>query len=105
MSSAAISALSVGAGATPSRRRPRPRPPTPAQSANVVRRRADATRRSAPKRNGDNANVAVNGMLDKSVDVHDAMIALQRAEMSLQLAVQIRNKLVQAYQDIMRMPV
>ena len=55
--------------------------------------------------NAENANSAVAGMLDKSVDVHDAMIALQRAEMSLQLAVQIRNKLVQAYQDIMRMPV
>ena len=53
----------------------------------------------------EQANTAVAGMLDKSVDVHDAMIALQRAEMSLQLAVQIRNKLVQAYQDIMRMPV
>lgn len=53
----------------------------------------------------DQANAAVSGMLDKSVDVHDAMIALQRAEMSLQLTVQIRNKLVQAYQDIMRMPV
>jgi flagellar hook-basal body complex protein FliE len=54
---------------------------------------------------GEQANAAVSGMLDKSVDVHDAMIALQRAELSLQLAVQIRNKLVQAYQDIMRMPV
>lgn len=53
----------------------------------------------------DEANTAVNGMVNNSVDVHDAMIALQRAEMSLQLAVQIRNKLVQAYQDIMRMPV
>ena len=53
----------------------------------------------------EQANTAVSGMLDKSVDVHDAMIALQRAEMSLQLAVQIRNKLVSAYQDIMRMPV
>ena len=53
----------------------------------------------------DQANTAVNGMLDKSVDVHDAMIALQRAEMSLQLAVQIRNKLVSAYQEVMRMPV
>jgi flagellar hook-basal body complex protein FliE len=51
------------------------------------------------------ANTAITGMVDKSVDVHDAMIALQRAEMSLQLAVQVRNKLVQAYQDIMRMPV
>lgn len=54
---------------------------------------------------GGEANVAVSNMLNKTGDVHDAMIALQRAEMSLQLTVQIRNKLVQAYQDIMRMPV
>jgi flagellar hook-basal body complex protein FliE len=51
------------------------------------------------------ANEAVAGMLNQNTDVHDAMIALQRAELSLQLAVQIRNKLVQAYNDIMRMPV
>jgi flagellar hook-basal body complex protein FliE len=54
---------------------------------------------------GAEANTAVSNMLDKSGDVHDAMIALQRAEMSLQLTVQIRNKLVSAYQDIMRMPI
>ena len=51
------------------------------------------------------ANVAIGNMMDKSGDVHDAMIALQRAEMTLQLTVQVRNKLVQAYQDIMRMPI
>ena len=51
------------------------------------------------------ANGAVQNMLDKTGDVHDAMIALHHAETSLQLTVQIRNKLVQAYQDIMRMPV
>ena len=51
------------------------------------------------------ANTAVDQMLDGSGDVHDAMIALQRAELTLQLTVQMRNKLVQAYQDIMRMPV
>jgi flagellar hook-basal body complex protein FliE len=51
------------------------------------------------------ANTAVQGMLDGTGDVHDAMIALQRAELTLQLTVQMRNKLVQAYQDIMRMPV
>ena len=38
-------------------------------------------------------------------DVHEAMIALQQAETTLQLTVQMRNKFVQAYQDIMRMPV
>ncbi|MGH9371202.1 MAG: flagellar hook-basal body complex protein FliE, partial [Vicinamibacterales bacterium] len=51
------------------------------------------------------ANQAVTNMVDKTGDVHDAMIALQRAEMTLQLTVQIRNKLVQAYTDIMRMPI
>ena len=51
------------------------------------------------------ANQAVTNMMNKTGDVHDAMIALQRAEMTLQLTVQIRNKLVQAYQDVMRMPV
>ena len=51
------------------------------------------------------ANTAVAHMVDGSGDVHEAMIALQRAELSLQLTVQVRNKLVQAYQDIMRMPV
>ncbi|MGE0394569.1 MAG: flagellar hook-basal body complex protein FliE [Vicinamibacterales bacterium] len=51
------------------------------------------------------ANAAVTGMLDKTNDVHDAMVALQRAEMALELTVQVRNKLVAAYQDVMRMPV
>jgi flagellar hook-basal body complex protein FliE len=54
---------------------------------------------------GAAANDAVGRMLDGSGDVHDAMIALQQADLAMQLAVQIRNKLVQAYQDIMRMPV
>jgi flagellar hook-basal body complex protein FliE len=51
------------------------------------------------------ANQAVDHMLNKTGDVHDAMIALQRAEMTLQMTVQLRNKFVQAYQDIMRMPI
>ena len=54
---------------------------------------------------GSDANTAIAGMVNKTGDVHDAMIALQRAEMTLQLTVQIRNKLVQAYNDIMHMPV
>ena len=51
------------------------------------------------------ANAAVGRMLDGTGDVHEAVIALQKADTALQLTVQIRNKLVQAYQDIMRMPV
>jgi flagellar hook-basal body complex protein FliE len=51
------------------------------------------------------ANDAVGKMLDGTGEVHDAMIALQRADLMLQLTVQVRNKLVQAYQDVMRMPI
>jgi flagellar hook-basal body complex protein FliE len=53
----------------------------------------------------NSANVAVNGMLEGQLDVHDAMIALQRADLTLQFGVQVRNKLMNAYQEIMRMPV
>jgi flagellar hook-basal body complex protein FliE len=51
------------------------------------------------------ANQAIGRMLEGTGDVHEAMIALQKADTMLQLTVQIRNKIVQAYQDIMRMPV
>jgi flagellar hook-basal body complex protein FliE len=54
---------------------------------------------------GNEANSTIAGMLGGSTDVHEAMIAIQQAEVALQLTVQVRNKLVQAYQEIMRMPI
>jgi len=39
------------------------------------------------------------------VDLTDVMIASQKASVSFQALSQVRNKLVQAYQDIMQMPV
>lgn len=36
-------------------------------------------------------------------DVHQVMIASEEATLGLQLTVQIRNKMIEAYQDIMRM--
>lgn len=51
------------------------------------------------------ANTSIANMVRGTGDVHEAMIALHHAETSLQLTVQVRNKLVQAYQDIMRMPI
>lgn len=38
-------------------------------------------------------------------DVHTALIAVQKADTSFQLMMQIRNKIVQAYQEIIRMQV
>jgi flagellar hook-basal body complex protein FliE len=37
------------------------------------------------------------------VELHDVMIAQDQATLGFQLAVQVRNKLVEAYQDVMRM--
>jgi flagellar hook-basal body complex protein FliE len=37
-------------------------------------------------------------------DIHQVMIASQKASISLSLAIQVRNKVVEAYQEIMRMP-
>jgi flagellar hook-basal body complex protein FliE len=51
------------------------------------------------------SNKAVTQMVDGSGDVHDAMIAMQRAEMTLHLTLQVRNKLMTAYHDVMKMPV
>ena len=37
------------------------------------------------------------------VEVHDAMIATQQSELSFELALQVRNKAVSAYQQMMQM--
>lgn len=42
---------------------------------------------------------------DKSVNLHDVMIAVQTASLSLQETVQVRNKIISAYQEIMNMQV
>ncbi|MDE2343435.1 MAG: flagellar hook-basal body complex protein FliE [Betaproteobacteria bacterium] len=42
---------------------------------------------------------------DPQVSLSDAMIAMQKANISLQTAVQVRNKVVAAYNDIMNMQV
>ena len=52
----------------------------------------------------DQAHTAVEGLMTGSgVDVHQAMIATQKAEMSFELALSVRNKAVQAYQQVMSM--
>ncbi|MBS0497352.1 MAG: flagellar hook-basal body complex protein FliE [Gammaproteobacteria bacterium] len=40
-----------------------------------------------------------------NVDLHEVMISLQKANVSFQSMVQVRNKLVTAYQEIMNMQV
>ncbi len=42
---------------------------------------------------------------DPSTKLSDVMVAIQKAEVSLQAASQVRNKFVNAYQEIMNMPI
>ena len=39
------------------------------------------------------------------VSVTDTVLAVSRAEMALQTAVAVRDRVVSAYQDVMRMPI
>ena len=50
------------------------------------------------------AKSAVTGLLNgQGVEVHDAMIATQKADIAFELALQVRNKAVGAYQSMMAM--
>ncbi|MDD5299455.1 MAG: flagellar hook-basal body complex protein FliE [Gallionella sp.] len=42
---------------------------------------------------------------DNNVSLSDTMIAMQKAGINLQTTIQVRNKVVQAYNDIMNMQV
>ena len=41
----------------------------------------------------------------QATDLHAALISIEEASLALQLTLQVRNKLVDSYQEIMRMPV
>jgi flagellar hook-basal body complex protein FliE len=50
------------------------------------------------------AHAAVDGLVTGTgVDVHQAMIAAEKASMAFELALAVRNKAVQAYQSVMAM--
>ncbi len=52
------------------------------------------------------SNEQIQRMLSGEIqDVHTAMIAVQKADLSFQMMMQVRNKLIDAYQEIMRMQV
>jgi flagellar hook-basal body complex protein FliE len=41
----------------------------------------------------------------KAKNIHETMLAVERADMSLKLLMQVRNKLLDAYREVMRMQV
>ncbi|MGA2356656.1 MAG: flagellar hook-basal body complex protein FliE [Terriglobales bacterium] len=52
---------------------------------------------------GEAATQVAQLLNGKGADLHSAMIAVEKADLSFQLMMQVRNKIVQAYQQISNM--
>lgn len=39
------------------------------------------------------------------IDLHNVILSAERAQLELQFTMQLRNKLIEAYQEVMRMPI
>ncbi len=51
------------------------------------------------------ADEAINNLAaGKQKDIHQTMIDLEKADVAFQLLMQIRNKIIAAYETVMRMP-
>jgi flagellar hook-basal body complex protein FliE len=50
------------------------------------------------------ADSEVQRSLLGKTDIHEATIAMEKVDLSLRLLVQVRNKLISAYEELSRMP-
>jgi len=73
----------------------------------------DPTFAEALKQAVDSVNMRINDADDKSLklalgetkDVHEVMLAVEKASLSMDLTIAIRDRVLEAYQTIMRMGV
>jgi flagellar hook-basal body complex protein FliE len=49
------------------------------------------------------ANQAIQNLLNGDEELHTVALAVQRADLTFDLGLQVRNKIVSAYQEVMRM--
>jgi flagellar hook-basal body complex protein FliE len=66
----------------------------------------DFLKESLNKVNSDllaSENLTRDFALGKDVELHQVVLASEQASLALQLTIQIRTKIVEAYQEIMRM--
>jgi len=51
------------------------------------------------------ANESVQGMVLGKTDIHTAMIDMEKAGISFRLMMAVRNKMISAYEEVMRMQI
>ncbi len=69
---------------------------------------ADMLKKSVEKVNTlqNQADVAIDDLvLGNNKDIVQTMIAVEKADISFRLMMQVRNKIIQAYEEVMRMQV
>jgi len=49
------------------------------------------------------ADKSILNLLQGKEEIHTTMIALQKADMSMRMLLSVRNKVIEAYREIMRM--
>jgi flagellar hook-basal body complex protein FliE len=76
--------------------------PKPAQSFGGMLQSSLDNLEGALQNASDQSTALATGKAD---DLTGVVVAVERAQLGLQLAVQIRNKAVEAYQDIFRMQI
>jgi flagellar hook-basal body complex protein FliE len=52
-----------------------------------------------------NANQEIMNVITGEGDIHQALIAAEEARLQMELTVQIRNKILESYQDITKMQI
>jgi flagellar hook-basal body complex protein FliE len=61
----------------------------------------DAINSLSQKENAANGAIA-SLAAGEDIELHQVMITMQQADIAFQLALQVRNKIVEAYQEVMR---
>lgn len=80
----------------------------PINSSQVQQQFADTLKDAIAKVNDQQiqSDVATNKLINgENIELHEVMIASQKASVTLNTTIEIRNKVVEAYQEIMRMSV
>lgn len=54
---------------------------------------------------GEADRMVASWMNGEQTDIHQVATSIQKAELTFELALEVRNKMMQAYQDVMRMQI
>ena len=79
-------------------------PLAPAGKPGEFQRVLEGTIQKLESANNDATDAVQKFLTGENEELHTTVLAAQKAEIAFDLGLQVRNKVVSAYQEIMRMP-